>query len=59
MEAYAIGETSPALRRRQARALQDPPLDLVVDGFDMTVTGKIRTIEMREKSAAEQGGWPD
>ena len=28
---------------------------MVVDEFPMTVTGKIRKVEMREKSAAELG----
>ncbi len=33
-----------------------PRYVLIVDGFPMTVTGKIRKVEMREKSAAEFGG---
>jgi fatty-acyl-CoA synthase len=28
---------------------------MVVDEFPMTVTGKVRKVEMREKSAAELG----
>ena len=32
-----------------------PRYVLVVDEFPMTVTGKIRKIEMREKTAAELG----
>ena len=35
---------------RQAGALQDPALRALVDDFPMTVTGKIRKVEMREKS---------
>ncbi len=43
------------VRHRQARALQDPALRLVVDEFPMTVTGKIRKVEMREESARRLG----
>ena len=32
-----------------------PRYVMVVDEFPMTVTGKIRKVEMREKSAAELG----
>jgi fatty-acyl-CoA synthase len=32
-----------------------PRYVMVVDEFPMTVTGKVRKIEMREKSAAELG----
>ena len=39
----------------QAGALQDPALRQVVDEFPMTVTGKIRKVEMREVSVEELG----
>jgi fatty-acyl-CoA synthase len=32
-----------------------PRYVMVVDEFPMTVTGKVRKVEMREKSAAELG----
>jgi fatty-acyl-CoA synthase len=34
---------------------KSPRYVLVVDDFPMTVTGKIRKVEMREKSTAELG----
>ena len=44
-----------AFADRQARALQDPPLRLLVEEFPMTVTGKIRKVEMREETAETLG----
>ena len=38
---------SAAFADRQAGALQDPALRQIVDEFPMTVTGKIRKVEMR------------
>ena len=46
--------TPSALPHRQTRALQDPRYVLVVDEFPMTVTGKIRKVQMREESAHAQ-----
>ena len=51
-------EAVRAFCTRQARALQDPALRAVVDEFPMTVTGKIRKVEMREETAASSA-WPD